>query len=92
MCLRWSIIDEKNHSAIASKELKNKMQLIVIYFFEVDPYNVIRRAVRGAIGKHLNSLLNRALSWPIHSFYLNKFHREDLLKQEDIKEKERKKQ
>lgn len=40
VCLRLSIIDEKNHGAVGGKELNNRTELNLYEWFGVEPTNV----------------------------------------------------
>lgn len=74
-------MEEEDHTAVGGRQLNNKAKLNVGVLFVVAPFSVVQGVVHVVWGKEGVPPLNRALLWPYHRFYTNRFCREDLLKQ-----------
>lgn len=81
---RWSTTDEIDHSTAAGKELKNRMELNVSDWLGEEPFISIRGLLHIVRGKSGIPSVSKALPWPYHRLYLNRFYREGLLKNRSI--------
>lgn len=79
-CLRQSATDEEDHSPVAGEEQNNRTELNVGYSLEVEPFSAVRSLLRIVRGNYNICLLIRAVRWPYHCFYKNRFYRDDILK------------
>lgn len=86
-CLRRNTIDEKDHSAIAEEQLKNRMELNVRDLFGVKPFSALHCVVHIVGSRYGMFSVSRALPWCCRNFYINRFYRGRLLKLESIQRK-----
>lgn len=84
MCLRWIRTVEEYHSAVAREEMINRTELNVGEWFGMEPFSSLRGVVYVVRGNNGILPLSRALLGPYHCSYLNRFCRDDLLKQGSV--------
>lgn len=84
MCLKYSSTDRKAHNDIVAEVLKNRSKLNLDESFGMNRFSKIQGGMYVARGNHGILSLSRALLWLYHCLYINRFYRDDLLKQGSI--------